>query len=222
MCTTITKTETAIAVKAPYSSTFPAKARALGGKWDGAVWTFDVRDEERVRDLCLAEYGYDGRSAPQLATARLEFQQTYSRRCAPCTFLGRTLASASGRDSGARIGSNGVVLVAGRVTSGGSRANWETVIRAGTTLLVRDLPAATLAAWIAEAAAETPDYGTIGYCATVTIEPEAPVVDRAALAEERARLLARVAEIDAALAETPPVPGTLAADDLAALSERAI
>ncbi len=48
-----------IAVSSPYHPDFPARARGLGGSWDGArrVWVFDAGDRERVEALCRDIYG---------------------------------------------------------------------------------------------------------------------------------------------------------------------
>jgi hypothetical protein len=48
-------------VTTPLHPDFPARARMLGGAWDGArrVWLFDPDDAERVRGLCRDIYGAD-------------------------------------------------------------------------------------------------------------------------------------------------------------------
>jgi hypothetical protein len=51
-----------LVVTTPYHPDFPARARMLGGTWDGArrVWLFDVGEGERVKTLCREVYGTDG------------------------------------------------------------------------------------------------------------------------------------------------------------------
>jgi DNA repair protein RadC len=51
-----------LAVTTPFHPDFPARARMLGGVWDGArrVWLFDPVDSERVQTLCRDIYGSDG------------------------------------------------------------------------------------------------------------------------------------------------------------------
>jgi hypothetical protein len=46
-------------VTTPLHPDFPARARMLGGAWDGArrVWLFDPDDAERVQTLCRDIYG---------------------------------------------------------------------------------------------------------------------------------------------------------------------
>lgn len=48
-------------VTTPLHPDFPARARMLGGAWDGArrVWLFDPDDAERVQTLCRDIYGAD-------------------------------------------------------------------------------------------------------------------------------------------------------------------
>jgi DNA repair protein RadC len=51
-----------LAVTTPYHPDFPARARMLGGEWDGArrLWVFELGDDDRVRTLCREIYGADG------------------------------------------------------------------------------------------------------------------------------------------------------------------
>jgi DNA repair protein RadC len=61
MPTTIIEHDGHLIVTAPFHPDFPARARMLGGAWDGArkAWLFDPRDAERVRTLCREIYGTD-------------------------------------------------------------------------------------------------------------------------------------------------------------------
>jgi hypothetical protein len=47
-------------------------------------------------------------------------------------FMGVKVAVAFDRDSGAKVGRNGVRMVSGEITSGGSRANWYCLVKAGS------------------------------------------------------------------------------------------
>ncbi|GAN46095.1 hypothetical protein ABID82_001607 [Methylobacterium sp. PvP062] len=55
----------------------------------------------------------------------------------PVEVAGRLIARAFDRDSGAKLG-DGIVLLSGNVTSGGSRANWKTIVSA--TVVIHDTP----------------------------------------------------------------------------------
>jgi DNA repair protein RadC len=62
MALSIVEQDGRIEVSSPYHPNFPARARGLGGIWDGArrVWVFDAGDHDRVRALCREIYGTDG------------------------------------------------------------------------------------------------------------------------------------------------------------------
>src|SRR5260370_1235552 len=61
MPVSIVENDGRLAVSTPYHSDFPARARLLGGRWDGQrrVWVFDVADRDRVKSLCREIYGGD-------------------------------------------------------------------------------------------------------------------------------------------------------------------
>lgn len=194
MAQTIAVTLTAlnVLIKSPYNSVFVEDARKLGGKFnrDSNSWAFDVRDEQRVRDLCFRVYGNDGVRKDQV-TLRIEWIQDTRSSVGPVHALGRTIARASGRDSGAKLGDD-VVILAGGFTSGGSMKNWTTEVSTGTIVLVRDFPRVAAEELVAKEKSSYRKY---------SIEPEAPVMDREALKEERQKLQARIIAINALLGD---------------------
>jgi len=208
-------------IVSPYNPEFVDKIKKLGGRWDSAakVWTVDPRNVEVVRQAMREVYGQDDRPA-DLVSVKVTMLSSKSEGRGPVVMLGRTIASAWGRDSGARIGEGvvfveggadsggsvvmlgrtiasawgrdsgarigeGVVFVEGGADSGGSVKNWETVVTKGSVIIIHDVPRA-----LAEA---NPEGLTLEILAEET-------PNLAALQEERERLLARVAEIDAILA----------------------
>ena len=181
----VSKTATQFLAVAPYNPKFVAAAKSdFGAKWDGVAWTFDLRDEAEAVKLIFKCYGWTPGMA--LVSVRVLFDEERRASQAPFLMLGRALASASGRDSGARLG-DGVRLLAGSVGSGGSMKNWLTVIDDGTELVVHDVPEAMARSYI---------DGTRGK-EGVRVEFVQPVsVDITGLTIERARLKARVVEID--------------------------
>lgn len=142
----ISITENRVKVVAPYHPDFPRPAKQLGGKWDSdsKTWLFDPRDESRVRDLCRKVYGTDGAEATgDLVTLKITAKYNIGASKQGIYLAGRCLASATGRDSGARLGSGVVVLFAPSdfsITSSGSVKNWSTLICEGTILEIRDVP----------------------------------------------------------------------------------
>lgn len=53
--------------------------------------------------------------------------------------FGKTIASAYGRDSGAKLGKD-AVLIKGNACSGGSVKNWRTIIVAESVILLNNVP----------------------------------------------------------------------------------
>lgn len=129
----------AIIVEAPYHPDFPAAARKLGGCWNKPVWTFDVRDEDRVRELCMEIYGDDGRPQ-ELVNLRVNIDGIVSYESQTSLYIaGREIVRIYGRDSGARLG-KGVVVLKGSFSSGGSRKNPDVEHDPGTIVEIRDVP----------------------------------------------------------------------------------
>lgn len=200
-----------IAVRSPYNTNFVAEARRLGGKWRAPDWVFDARNEAAVRAACRAAYGTDGISSAELVSVRIRFGRNLDVLQGPVALSGRPLVSAAGRDSGART-TDGVILEAGRIFSGGSARNWRTCVEAGSALLVHDVPREHADAIVA--------CGTLhGSPVTADIVPVAAVmIDTDFLRAERERCVARIGEIDALLGDTDsPIVSALAAGDRGAI-----
>lgn len=177
-------------VRAPYNSEFVEEARQVGGQWQDNAWVFDTLIEKRVREMCMENYGTDGHTT-STCVARVVLDGSEDTKRGPIAICGRPVARAFSRDSGAKV-LEGVVVLEGGFTSGGSVANWYTCAKKGTTILIRDFPRIT---------AENLIKGGADW---ISIEPEeaaAPQVDVDALCAERARLVARLAEIDSLLAD---------------------
>lgn len=107
----VKKTSTQITVKSPYNNEFVEKARLLGGRWNdqNKTWVFDIRDEERVKNLLMEVYGDDG-FKKDTCTVRVIFREREIATRKPITVFGRVVARAFGRDSRAVLG-DGVVLL---------------------------------------------------------------------------------------------------------------
>ena len=145
--------------------------------------------EAIVRAIMREVYGEtDEPEAVEKVNVRLTFHREYIRVCAPVTMLGKTIASAFGRDSGARVG-DGVSFVAGRPDSGGSAKNWHTEIPEGSVCILYDVPKSIVRE------DNLPDG------VTFEIESRRPEIERNDLIAERERLMKRIAEIDALLAQ---------------------
>jgi len=133
--------ENQVFVTTPYHPKFPPAARRLGGRWlaQKKVWSFDLRDEERVRELCYDIYGTDGSKTDLVDVRIVVGEDDWKAYNGGLYFAGRKIASAYGRDSGALLG-EGVVLLSGSIKSGGSRKYWTSLATAGSIFEVRDVP----------------------------------------------------------------------------------
>lgn len=134
-------------VASPYHPDFPAKARALGGKWIGTdrEWSFDPRDEERVRALCKATYGSDGsEDNSNLVSVQVEMDAISADHYSDLFLFGRQVLRIMGRDSRPRLGEQCIVIDGG-IHGGGSRKNPKWSCDSGTVIEIRDLPAAIVA-----------------------------------------------------------------------------
>jgi len=178
-----------IAIDTPYNPEFVRRIKKAGGRWNAGkkVWECDERSTDAVRAIMREVYGMD--DMPQeLVTVRVTVQEkdTIDQHTGPVVLFGRTIASAFGRDGGAKVG-EGVVFESGNCRSGGSMKNWYTVIEAGSVFTIYDVPRRA----VEEKLGWSDSYGTFEI-----VEAADPL---ASLKAEKEALLKRLAEIDALL-----------------------
>lgn len=193
-----------VSVRTPYNPDFPAGAKRLGGRWDAAskVWSFDARDEERVRALVREHYGTDGSEPVTLVTLRCRADQL---SCSQDLWVaGRKVAYRPGRDNSVRLGEGCVIIEGGFPSSGGSVKNPRLSPKSGTVIEVRDIPAALAKDQLIEG--------------IVWIVGEDKMTEkRVELETRKAQLLAQLAEVEAELkAMDTPVGSPTALDRVAA------
>jgi hypothetical protein len=130
-----------IRIDSPYNADFVRRIKKAGGRWNASkkAWETDERNIETVRAIMREVYGQD--DAPQ---ETVTVKVTVGERdiiCdrGPVVLFGRNVASARGRDSGARVG-EGVSFEKGTCRSGGSMKNWDTQIVAGSIFTIYDVP----------------------------------------------------------------------------------
>lgn len=170
-------------VTSPYNPEFVKKVKLMGGKWDAGkrVWKVDEGLIEDVRSVMREVYGRDDRGELSgTCTVVVSFDEGVIRYRSPVTIFGRVIASAYGRDSGARVG-EGCAFLDGRPESGGSMKNWYTVVPDGSRVKITGVPKCLLSESL-------PD----GVSFTV-VDDE---INREALLEEKENLLKRLKEID--------------------------
>jgi len=188
MCIKIEKTDSQIIVVSDYNKKLPEAAKEIGGRWNASsrAWVFDSRVYAEVKSVYESIYGYFD-EPPNMVTLICVAKDNYCQFNSLCGFSlhGRPIASASGRDSGAKT-STGIIVLEGGFDSGGSVKNWKTEVRGGTKIKVLDVPL-TLAKEIKD---NPPEW-------IKTVEIEYPVkINLDELKSEREKLFNRIMEID--------------------------
>lgn len=171
------------AVYTPFNRDFVSRVKLLGGRWDGSAWVVGEDAVEDVRKVMRAVYGRDDREAGEMVDVVLRFTEEVSELRDGVTILGRTIAKAWGRDSGARVGDD-VRFTEGKPRSGGSAKNWYTEIPEGCVVKLPRVPKALV---------DRPDLGLPRGVEMAVIGES---IDRDALEAEKEKLLARIAEIE--------------------------
>ncbi|MDR2513841.1 MAG: hypothetical protein LBD02_01370 [Christensenellaceae bacterium] len=186
-----------IALYTPYHPDFVAAIKSCGARWDGSLkaWTISKSAIESARRHMRAVYGVDDLDddATAVVTVRVTMTSAYeSDYTSSLVMYGHVIASASGRDTGARIG-DGVAFISKKPGSGGSVKNWRTTIPAGAIFEVYDVPEA-----LVERGHGWSIYG-VDPCTIEVIRKASEEDTRSKLLEERERLSRRISEIDAEL-----------------------
>lgn len=187
----LTESSGALFLRAPFNPEANTDYRNIGGKWkeEHRAWRFDVRDRDRLREILRTHFGRDDRPVLKSVTARVDLDEAASGYRPEIRMFGRVIAARLHRDAPVRLG-DGVILIDGKFSSsGGSVRNPEVGALEGIILEVRDIPAGHL---------DMEDSGV-----EVIADGHGP--DLTALEAERTQLLARLAEIEAAI-ETAKAP----------------
>lgn len=169
----------------PYNTDFVKKIKLAGAKWDDGrkAWVIDDDKLDIAKNIMREVYGRDDQEPADMVRVKVTFTEEWSRWHGPVEVLGHAVASAFGRDTGARVGDD-VSFIAGAPKSGGSRANWTTIVPAGSVVILGSVPRCLLDA---------------GLPRGVTVEVMEPAASADDLRAERERLLARVTNIEASL-----------------------
>lgn len=171
-----------------YNAEFIEKIKNIGGRrWNGAdrCWEVPESEIETVRQYMTEVFGETDQDEGERVTIKLTFNEDADAERNAVVIYGKTIARATGRDSGARVGDE-ATLISGSISSGGSMRNWRTTIKAGSVFKVRNIPKKAL-----EMDTE--------YDITTEILQETGI-DIESLLEERDRLIARLDEIGELLA----------------------
>src|SRR5690606_6629784 len=120
---------------------FVKRIKKAGGKWNASnkTWEVDERSIDTVRSIMREVYGQDDRPQETVTVKVTVGKYCIAQDKGPVVLFGRTIASARGRDSGAKIG-DGVSFEKGGCRSGGSVKNWDTRIEEGSVFTIFDVP----------------------------------------------------------------------------------
>ena len=173
---------------APYNPDANADYKGLGARWDRdrRAWTFSAADLAPLREILRRHYGFDDRPV-QTVTVRVALEGYYGRGDGGVQMFNRTLATRTSRDAPVTLGPATRIIEGKFERSAGSMTYPALGAVDGVVLEVREVPADH-----ADLAEEN---------VTVQETEELPDTELAALETERAALLARLAEIDAQLAQ---------------------
>lgn len=173
---------------APFSREANADYKGLGGKWDKAnrTWVFKASDLIPLREVLRGHFGYDDNPV-EVVTARVELEGEYGRGGNSIEMFNRLIATRMGRDAPVKLG-HGVRVVEGKFTLRAGSTQYPSIGDVdGIVLEVREVPATH------------PDLDDDAV--TVQEADELPDSELASLEAERARLTARLTEIDAKLGQ---------------------
>lgn len=177
-----------ILVFTPFNEGFVEKMRKLNGFWDyeQQCWWLNARRIPAVRSAMRDFFGTDDTNGADTTTVWLTFRQSQGAFRSDYCLLGKVLCHATSRNSGGIPGED-VYFLSGKPESGGSVKNWSSIIPAGSVIRLSNVPWALLDSLVLPPNIDIEYYGN---------DP----VDKDALMEERAKLAARIEEIDKLLA----------------------
>jgi hypothetical protein len=128
-------------VYTPYNTDFVKRVKGIGGaKWNDTekCWTIPETAVEVAREIINDVYGYSDVNENETVTLKLAFNERVSSKRSDVVLFGKILAHAYSRDSGARVGDD-VAYISGGATSGGSRNNWESVVKDGSVVILSNV-----------------------------------------------------------------------------------
>lgn len=168
----------------PYNPEFVRRIKSVGkAKWNGSekCWQVSELAVEAVRTIMMDVYGEtDIPDCGEKVSVRVKFLEEHSAFREAFVLFGKTIASAFGRDSGARTGDE-AIFIQGDPRSGGSMKNWYTIIPKDCVVELHNVPKALV---------ETNEDGEI------EIQILENKINKTALLAEKENLLKRLAEIE--------------------------
>lgn len=170
----------------PYNPEFVKRIKKFSdARWNSGekCWTIDESNLGAARVIMKEIYGYADNEINEKVTLKIHVKESVSKKHGDVILFGKILSHATGRDSGARSGSD-VAYIHGSDYSGGSAKNWESVVSEDSEILLHNVNKNLYEEYL-----ENPQE-------EYEIEVVTDSIDSAALKQEKERLLKRIKEID--------------------------
>lgn len=170
----------------PYNPEFVKRIKKFSdARWNSGekCWTIDESNLDAARVIMKEIYGYADNEINEKVTLKIHVKESVSKKHGDVILFGKILSHATGRDSGARSGSD-VAYIHGSAYSGGSVKNWESVVSEDSEILLHNVNKNLYEEYL-----ENPQE-------EYEIEVVTDSIDSAALKQEKELLLKRIKEID--------------------------
>lgn len=171
----------------PYNKEFISEIKNIGSaKWNPneKCWTVPEEYIDNVREMMVHIYGYSDISKNETVKVTVKFLEGVAETKDSVKIFGKDVSKATSRDSGARVGEN-VVLVSGKIESGGSRVYWESQVEEGTIFSLSKVNKNVF-----DKEKNNPPYKI------EILDVEDEVERKSELIAEKEKLLSRISEID--------------------------
>lgn len=128
-----------IEIDCPFNTWFIYQIKNIGGaRWTGERWSVPANMIDEVRKELIEDFGENDIERAACVDLKIKVKSELQESCGPVTMFLKDIASARGRDSGAKVGTD-VSLLTGKIYSCGSVKNWKTAIEEGTEFLVKNV-----------------------------------------------------------------------------------
>ena len=123
-----------INIYTPYNKVFVIKIKNIGSaRWNSSnkCWTVPKEYIDNVRNIMVDVFGYSDIDRNETIDVKIKFLEDSFACKESIRVFGKDISSAYNRDSGARVGRD-VVLISGKIKSGGSAKCWRSEVSAGS------------------------------------------------------------------------------------------
>lgn len=129
-----------IEIDCPFSTWFiyMIKNNIGGARWTGERWSVPANMIDEVRKELIEDFGENDIERAACVDLKIKVKSELQESCGAITMFFKDIASARGRDSGAKVGTD-VSLLSGKIYSCGSVKNWKTAIEEGSEFVLKNV-----------------------------------------------------------------------------------